>query len=77
MRDLSPNGLAERNELIRKEMAELQYWHEHPDELRAQIRQTHPTYGMHEEGWNQAEQDWYQEMLEEHMLQYADPDAEP
>ncbi|KAF4230879.1 hypothetical protein CNMCM8980_005647 [Aspergillus fumigatiaffinis] len=45
MRDLSPNGLAERDEFVRKEMAELQFWHEHPDELRAQIRQTHPTYG--------------------------------
>jgi hypothetical protein len=32
---------------------------------------------VHEKGWNQAEQDWYQDMLEEHILQYADPDAEP
>ena len=26
-----PNGLAERDGLIRKEMAELQYWHERPE----------------------------------------------
>jgi hypothetical protein len=35
IRDLSPNGLAEREEWVRKELAELDYWHEHPDELLA------------------------------------------
>lgn len=44
IRDLSPNGLIEREELVRREMAEYDYWHEHPDELLAQIRQTDPTY---------------------------------
>ncbi|KAF7125752.1 hypothetical protein CNMCM5793_002045 [Aspergillus hiratsukae] len=81
IRDLSPNGVAEREEWVRKEMAELDYWHEHPGELLAQIRQTDPTYKMLKMEWSQEEQQWYQDMLEEHMAwqeahRVSDSDAE-
>ncbi|RHZ52507.1 hypothetical protein CDV55_104509 [Aspergillus turcosus] len=81
IRDLSPNGVAEREEWVRKELAELDYWHEHPDELLAQIRQTHPTYKMRKKEWNQEEQQWYQDMLDEHEAEQwanrvTDSDAE-
>jgi hypothetical protein len=41
---LSSEERALRDEQIRKEMAELNYWQDYPKELLAEIRKTDPSY---------------------------------